>query len=195
MRTEATESSQTGRGAKAHKSDSSVVDTREVKIPKSMSARYWEVAELVEEFCDEKLNEEYKELCLRALQKLCRKRPSPLVGGNAHTWACGVAYAIGSSNFIFDKSQPLHMTGAEIAEWFGLSKSTAGKKSSEISKLLKLDFTNAEFQLESIIAQNPALWYLSIDGFVVDARDMPREFQELAFHQGLIPYIPADKSK
>jgi hypothetical protein len=173
---------------------SNAADMKEAKVPKSMLARYREVAEPVEEFCDERLNEEYKELCLKALQKLCRKRPSPLAGGKVHTWACGIVYAIGSNNFIFDRSQPLHMTGAEIAEWFGLSKSTAGSKASEVSKLLKLDYTNAEFQLESIIDQNPALWHLSIDGFIVDVRNMPREIQEAAFHQGLIPYIPANKN-
>ena len=32
-----------------------------------------------------------------------------------------------------------------------------------------------------------------IDGFVVDVRQMPREVQEIAFAEGLIPYSPADR--
>ena len=33
---------------------------------------------------------------------------------------------------------------------------------------------------------------IEIDGFVVDARLLKREFQEQAFRKGLIPYIPGD---
>jgi hypothetical protein len=29
-------------------------------------------------------------------------------------------------------------------------------------------------------------------GLLVDLRDMPRELQEIAFEEGMIPYIPAD---
>jgi hypothetical protein len=152
-----------------------------------------EVAEIIEAFCDEKLNNEFKEICLRALAKLCRKRPSPLIGGRARTWACGIVYAIGSNNFIFDRSQPIYIPAAEIAEWFGLSKSTAGNKSAEITKLLNLSYFNTEFLLQRLIDKNPMIWYLQINGLLVDIRHMPRDVQERAFNKGLIPYIPADK--
>lgn len=164
-----------------------------VNVPKAVSAKYMEVAEIIEKFCNEKLDAEYKEICLRALQKLCRKRPSPLLSGKARTWACGIVYAIGSNNFIFDKSQSVNMTATEISEWFGLSKSTAGNKSAEITKLLNLSYFNTEFLLESLIDSNPAIWFLSVNGYLADIRTMPREAQEEAFRKGLIPYIPADK--
>jgi hypothetical protein len=32
-----------------------------------------------------------------------------------------------------------------------------------------------------------------VNGLLVDLRDMPREIQEIAFEDGLIPYIPADR--
>jgi hypothetical protein len=32
-----------------------------------------------------------------------------------------------------------------------------------------------------------------VNGLLVDLRDMPREIQEIAFEDGLIPYIPADQ--
>ena len=170
------------------------VDTKGAKVPKEMSARYMEIAELIEDFCDEKLNEEYKEICLRALAKLCRKRPSPIISGRAYTWACGIVYAIGSNNFIFDRSNPLYMTATEIADWFGLAKSTAGGKSAEITKLLKLSYYSSEFSTQQVIENNPMIWHLMINGFYVDIRDMPREAQEIAYQKGLIPYIPADRS-
>jgi len=169
------------------------VDTKGANVPKAMAARYVEIAGIIESFCAEKLDAEYKEICLSALAKLCRKRPSPLVSGKARTWASGIIYAIGSSNFIFDKSQPIHMTSAELAEWFGLSKSTVGNKAAEITKLLDLSYLNPEFQLKRLIDSNPAIWYLKVNGYLVDIRRMPREAQEEAFRKGFIPYIPADR--
>lgn len=165
-----------------------------VKVPKAMAARYNEIAEIISRFSDEKLNEEYKEITLRALAKLCRKRPSPLEKGRARTWACGIVYAVGSNNFIFDKSQPINMTAAEIAEWFGLSKSTANSKASEVTKILDLSYINTEFLLAIVMESNPAIWYLDVDGLIMDIRTMPREYQETAFRKGLIPYIPDDKN-
>ena len=88
---------------KAPKPAPAPIDTKGADVPKAMSAKYMEVAEIIEAFCDEKMNAEYKELCLKALAKLCRKRPSPLASGKARTWACGIVYAIGQNNFIFDK--------------------------------------------------------------------------------------------
>lgn len=172
-----------------------VVDTKGINVPKAMSARYVQIAEIVEKFCDEKLNKEYREVCLKALVKLCRKRPSPLMTGKAQTWACGIIYAIGSSNFIFDKSQPINMTANEIAEWFNLSKSTAGNKAAEINKHLDLSYFNTEFQLKTLTDKNPTVWYLKMNGLIVDIRTMPREIQEEAYYKGLIPYIPIDKKE
>jgi len=172
-----------------------IVDTGGVNIPKTMSAKYMEIAEIIEKFCDEKLNDEYKNICLKALAKLCRKRPSPVESGRANTWACGIVYAIGSSNFIFDRSQPINMTAGDIAKWFGISKNTAGGKAAEIKNLLNLSYFNTEFSLKSLIDKNPMIWYLKVNGYLVDIRTMPRGAQEEAFRKGLIPYIPADEKK
>ena len=76
-------------------------------VPKAMRPKYDEIAPLIIGFCDKKLNEEYKAICLRLLEKLCRKRPAPLLSGRARTWAAGIVYAIGSNNFIFDKSMEI----------------------------------------------------------------------------------------
>ena len=124
-----------------------------------------EIAEIIEKFCDEKLNNEYKDICLRALAKLCRKRPAPIESGKARTWACEIIYAIGSSNFIFDKSQSINMTAGDITGWFGISKNTAGGKVTEIKNLLNLSYFNTEFSLKSLIDGNPMIWYLFWETF------------------------------
>ena len=170
-----------------------IVDTERADVPEAMSARYMEVAEFIKGFCEEKLNEEYKKICLKALAKLCRKCPSPLVAGKARTWACGIIYAVGSCNFIFDKSQPIYMSAADIADWFGLAKSTAASKSKEVVDFLQMSYMNHEYILSRLLEKNPVVWMLSINGYVVDIRKMPREVQVEAFEKGYIPYIPADK--
>jgi len=164
-------------------------------IPKEMQGKYNEIAALIIEFCDKKLNDDYKSLCLRLLEKLCRKRQSPLLSGRAHTWAAGIVYAIGSNNFIFDKTQKLHLTASELVAPFGVSSSTASGKAAELKKMFKIDYFNIEWMLPEHIDNNPMVWMVMIDGFIVDIRDMPLEIQQQAFEKGIIPYVPGEKEE
>jgi len=41
---------------------------------------------------------------------------------------------------------------------------------------------------------NPMAWLISVNGFMIDARNAPRQIQELAYKKGMIPYIPDDKA-
>lgn len=167
-------------------------ELKDLRLPKTMIPRYLEISEIITSFCSDMLDEEYKELCLYTLAKLCRKRPSPLESGRANTWACGIIYAIGSNNFLFDRSQKPYVPPAEIAAWFGLSKSTAGNKGAEVKNILNINYFSAEYCLKSKLADNSAIWFLSVNGWMTDIRQAPRELQEMAFAKGLIPYIPAD---
>jgi len=162
-------------------------------IPKEMQGKYDEIAVMIVEFCDKKLSDDYKRLCLGLLEKLCRKRPSPLLSGRANTWAAGIVYAIGSNNFIFDKTQKIHYTSNELAAPFGVSSSTASAKAAEIRKMFKIDFFHPEWLLQEHIESNPMIWMVQVNGFIVDIRDMPLEVQEQAFAMGIIPYIPGEK--
>lgn len=156
---------------------------------------YNEIAELIKEYSKNYLNEEYEGLCLHALEKLCRKRPSPLKKGRRNTWAAGIIYAVGSNNFIFDKSQPIHMTAKELAEPLGVAASTASAKGSEIKKMLKISLFKPEWCLPSKMENNPALWMIEIDGLLADARMLPTELQQICFDRGLIPYVWNDRNK
>lgn len=152
-----------------------------------------EIAGLVDAFCREHLNEEYAELCRRLTEKLARKRPSPLVSGRPNTWACGIVRTIGMHNFLGDKSQKPYMKIADISRLFGVGESTAAAKTAAIRNVLHLGPLDFEWSLPSRAEQNPLIWMLKVNGFVMDIRDAPREAQEVAFEQGLIPYIPADR--
>jgi len=162
-------------------------------VPKAMQDKYDEIALIITEFCENFLDDEYNALSLQLLEKLCRKRPSPLMRGNPNTWACGIVYAIGSTNFLFDKSQKPHMRAGDLAEKFGLSPSTAGNKSGEICKLLGISPLDPEWTLPSRLVHNPMVWmFKTSSGFIVDVRREPRDVQAGLFAAGKIPFIPAD---
>jgi len=78
---------------------------KSLAVPSGMQDSYNEITEIIKNFCEENLNEEYELLCCQLNAALCRKRPSPLVKGKANTWACGIVHAIGMVNFLFDASQ------------------------------------------------------------------------------------------
>ena len=103
-------------------------------IPKKMQATYDEIWSLIEPFCDECLDDDYRELLIHALEKLCRKRPSPVMSGRPYTWAAGIVYAIGQNNWVFDKHSAISMTADELVAPFGVAKSTASSKAAETSK-------------------------------------------------------------
>ncbi|MDR2571091.1 MAG: DUF6398 domain-containing protein [Oscillospiraceae bacterium] len=165
-----------------------------VKVPNSMLEKYEIISLIIKEFCEQHLNEEYSEVSLLMLEKLCRKRPSPIDFGKPNTWACGIIYAIGSINFLFDKSQTPHMRASELAEKFGISSSTAGNKAGEIRKLLKTGVLDPMWTLPSKLEDNPYVWmFETSDGFIIDVRSAPREIQEKLYKAQMIPFIPTDK--
>jgi hypothetical protein len=63
------------------------------QVPKEMQARFDEITQLTDAFCQTSLNDEYGQLCRELTAPLCRKRPSPLARGKVSTWACGIIHA------------------------------------------------------------------------------------------------------
>lgn len=164
-----------------------------MNIPKEMQPIYDDISALLTNYCTQYLNDEYQQLCLHALEKLCRKRPSPLKNGRRNTWAAGIVYAIGSNNFIFDKSQEIHMTAKELVAPFGVAATTASSKAKEIKDMLKINYSKAEWCLPSQMSDNPMLWLVSINGVPIDARMLSEDLQIMCYEKGLIPYVPAHK--
>ena len=160
------------------------------KVPKKMQPTYHTIIALTDEFCNEHLNEEYAQLTRQLTAALCRKRPSPLSRGKPNSWACGIIYALGFVNFLFDKSHEPYLSATELCQGFGISKSTGSKKSREIRDLMDMVQFDPNWCLPSLMDENPLVWMLMVDGFVVDARSAPLSVQEAAYEKGLIPYIP-----
>ena len=164
-----------------------------LKVPETLQPLYSEITSISDAFCKEHLNDEYAELARKMAATLARKRPSPLVNGRANSWAAGILYAIAQVNFLFDKSQSPHMRADELCKRLGVSQQTAGGRAKTIRDMLNISIIDFEWTLPSRMDDNPMIWILNVNGYMVDIRSMPREAQEVAYKKGLIPYIPADR--
>lgn len=160
------------------------------KVPKPMQARYDEITALTDAVCKEHLNEEYAGLARKLTAKLARKRPSPLASGQAKSWACGIVYALGQVNFLFDQSQTPHISAADLCALFGVAASTGGNKAKTVRDAADIRWYNAEWLLAGRIDENPLIWMISVDGIMMDARTAPFPIQLEAYQKKLIPYIP-----
>jgi hypothetical protein len=139
-----------------------------------------QIIELAKSFCIEKLNsEEYAELAEKLIQKLGRKRNVPFISGKTQIWAAAVIHALGSINFLFDKSGKPYTTIDELNDFFGTKKSTTGNKSKEIRDLLKLGYWDKEFSTKGMANSNPYANYVTVDGLVVPVSSLPEELQEV----------------
>ena len=150
---------------------------------------------LIDQFFQEHLNEDYAVLCRKLAEKLARKRPSPLLQGSPNAWASGIVRAIGGANFLHDKSQKPYMRSTDIDHYLGTSPSSGAAKLAAIRKMFGINQLDSNWILPSRLENNPMVWMLQVNGFMVDIRKASREVQEIAFQKGLIPYIPADRNQ
>jgi hypothetical protein len=162
-------------------------------IPSSVEPAYSAIVNLTDTVCNQYLNSEYATLSRRLAATLARKRPSPIMRGKPEIWACAIIYALGTVNFLFDKSQDPHMRADELCAVFGVSQSSGANKAKLIRDMLKMYQLDPNWCLPSRVDENPLIWILQVNGMMVDIRHMPREVQVIAFEKGLIPYIPADR--
>jgi hypothetical protein len=166
---------------------------RSETVPAAMQSVYAAIAALTDSVCRQYLNDEYATLCRELAAALARKRPSPLARGKPEIWACGIVYALGTVNFLFDKSQEPHLRADQLCAAFGVSQSSGSNKAKLIRDMFGMFQFDPNWCLPSLIDRNPMVWMLEVNGLIVDARYMPREVQEIAYQKGLIPYISADR--
>lgn len=156
------------------------------------AARFVELTELTDAFCDAHLNTEYKQLCREMAAAICRDR-LPALRGKPGGWAAGIVYALGQVNFLSDPTQTPHLPAAEIAKGFGVSQATMHAKAKIIREAFGLMPLHPDWCLPSKLKDNPLVWMLEVNGFTMDIRMAPREAQVVAYEKGLIPYVPADQ--
>ncbi len=161
-------------------------------VPKTTQPWFDAVVELTDRVCAQYLTEEYATLTRTLAGALARKRPCPLTRGRINMWACGVVYAVGAANFLFDPAQAPHLRGADVCAAFGVSASAGAAKGREIMRMFRIGQLDPRWCLPSRLADNPLAWLVDINGFIVDARRLPRDLQEAAHRKGLIPFVPGE---
>jgi hypothetical protein len=135
--------------------------------------------EMTEAFCRQKLDDDYLQLCEKLIKKLGRKKDVPFQRGKLEIWAAAVVYAIGSINFLFDKSFEPYMTADQINEYFGTSKSTVSNKAREIKDMFGLWHFSPEFSTQRMTESNPFNTMVLIDGFIVPMDTLPDDLQQM----------------
>jgi hypothetical protein len=150
------------------------MDTKQVKKEKEQM-----LIKLVSDFCQDKLNEEYKTLCVELVKKLGRKRTVPFITGKLEVWAASIIYTIGNLNFLFDKSFEPYIPSSAIHEYFGTKSSTVSAKSKTIRDLLKLNRFDNEFSTSHLMENNPFNQYVMVDGLIVPIDSLPEEYQQM----------------
>lgn len=169
-----------------------MITKKSKKVPKAMKLKYDEIVKLTNLFSKKHLNKEYSQLIRYAAAAMCRKRPSPIEKGRVNTWVAGITHAVGFVNFLSDKSSKPYISVSDLSKEYGVSKASTSAKSVLVRKALKIELLDVNWSLSSRIDSNPMAWLISVNGFLVNAKTLPREMQEIAFNKGLIPYIPDD---
>lgn len=144
-----------------------------------LKAREAQIIDLVKDFCTQKLDEEYTDLSVRLVQKLGRKRSPPFASGQSQIWAAAVIHALGTINFLFDKSSKPYASIDDINDFFGTKKSTVGNKSKEIRDLLKLSRWDQEFSTKRMNDSNPFANLVSVNGLLISVNSLPEQYQAL----------------
>ncbi|MEA1945495.1 MAG: DUF6398 domain-containing protein [Euryarchaeota archaeon] len=135
--------------------------------------------EMTAGFCDEYLDEDYKQLCEKLIRKMSRKRNVPFLSGRIEIWAAAIVYAIGSINFLFDQSFEPYAGGDDICNYFGTSKSTTSQKAKVIRDMFKLGYWDKEFSTSHMMQSSPFSDLVMVNGLIVDKQSLPPEIQEI----------------
>ena len=137
------------------------------------------LVELTFNFCSENLDEDYKNLCDQLIRKLGRKRHVPFETGKTNIWAASVIHALGSINFLFDKSFEPYIKYDDICDHFDVKKTTVTGKSKIIRDMLNLGYYDSDFSTGRMEESNPVNSMVMVDGLIVPLNSLPQETQDV----------------
>ncbi|TSI04517.1 hypothetical protein FJQ64_14200 [Lysinibacillus sp. BW-2-10] len=126
-----------------------------------------QLMQLTKEFSQQYLNEEYDCVIEKLISKMARKREVPFVTGKIEIWAAAVIHALGTINFLFDKSSVPYVSVNEITQFFGTKQSTTTQKSKRIRDMFKISYFDSEFSTKTVDQHNPFHNLVTIDGLLV----------------------------
>ena len=118
-------------------------------------------------FCQQHVDAEYERLCKKLIDKMARKRAVPFLSGRLEIWAAAIIHALGSINFLFDKSFLPHTTADTLCDHFQVSKRTVTQKAKWIRDLFKLGYFDPEFSTKRMAHNNPLAGLTMVNGLLV----------------------------
>ena len=133
------------------------------KVPKQMQFKFEEITALTDAFCNQHLNAEYAALSRQLTAALCRLQPSPLVKGQAKSWAGGIVHALGKVNHLYSYYQPPYMKVSELFQLFGVAQGTATLKSKQIRQLMNIHQWDLNWCLPSQREKHPLIQLASFE--------------------------------
>lgn len=141
-----------------------------------------QLLELTGAFCIQKPDQEYLVLCEKLIRKMGRKRQVPFQKGKIEIWAAAVIQAIGSVNFLFDKSFEPYISAKQLNEYFKTNISTVSAKAKIIRDMFQMDLFNPDFSTSHRYQNNPLNHMVMVDGIIVPIDFLPEQMQQIV-HQ------------
>lgn len=109
------------------------------KISEKRRARFDDIAGRISEFGERHLDEDLTSFALELWARVCQKRDAACERGKPEVWAASVVHVIARLNFLYDRSQPVHISLDDTCDHFGTKKTTVGNKATQIERSLKLN--------------------------------------------------------
>lgn len=108
-----------------------------------------------------------------------RKREVPFKRGKLEIWAAAVVQAIGSINFLFDKSFEPYITSKQINEYFQTKATTVSNKARIIKDMFDLWYYSPEFSTTKMEQDNPFNNLVMVDDLFVPLDTLPLDIQQV----------------
>lgn len=150
-----------------------------IKLTKSKEKNKDKKAQLIRltsSFSKQFLNEEYDVVIEKLINKMARKREVPFLRGKIEIWAAAIIHAVGSINFLFDKSTKPYISVAGICEFFQTNQSTTTQRSKQIRDMFRMTYFDQNFSIKTIEQKNPFNHLTMVDHFIVPNKLQPEKF-------------------
>ena len=115
------------------------------------------------------------------------------MSGKIEIWSAAVIHALGTIDFLFDKSFDPYTTVDEINVFFGTNKSSTGQKSKVIRDLLNLGYFDSEFSTQRAKQNNPFDKLTMVNGFFVFKDSLAKAPPQASLLKVIPPKVPLPK--
>ncbi len=140
-----------------------------------------DIQKLFRGYCKKHLDDDYLRLCNKLFNDLFESDDEIFNRGKENIWAAAIVWAIGSVNFLGDKSFDPSASLSDVCNYFKVKTSTVGQKASRIREWFDMDYFNDYYQREdSQISGLLKSLVMIEDGFIVP-RDLPDNESEESF--------------